>query len=140
MSHECQYPFVCEKTAYNRGCRCPVCMKTRSDKHLKYYHKNGGKEHEAEYKKKNKKRDRPLANARYAKRRALKKKASVNLTPDEKLLIQELYIQCKLISESTGIEHHVDHIIPISKGGLHHPSNLQILTAFENLSKGAKIL
>lgn len=140
MSHECQYPFVCEETAYNRGCRCPSCMKHRRNKHLKYYYKRGGKKHDAEYKQKNKKRDRPLANARAATRRALKEEASVNLTPDEKLLIQEIYIKCKLISESTGIEHHVDHIIPISKGGLHHPSNLQILTAFENLSKGDKIL
>jgi hypothetical protein len=28
------------------------------------------------------------------------------------------------------------NIIPLSKGGKHHPSNLQILTAYENLSKG----
>jgi len=48
--------------------------------------------------------------------------------------------ECHDISESTGIPHHVDHIFPVSKGGTHHPSNLQILTAKENLSKGAKIL
>lgn len=140
MSHECRYPFVCEETAYNKGCRCPSCMKHRRNKHLKYYYKRGGKKHDAEYKQKNKERDRPLANARAARRRAIKEEASVNLTPDEKLLIQELYIKCKEISKSTGIAHQVDHIIPISKGGLHHPSNLQILTKFENLSKGAKIL
>jgi len=40
----------------------------------------------------------------------------------------------------TGIQHHVDHIIPLSKGGLHHPDNLQILTAEENLKKGAKLI
>jgi len=140
MSHECQYPFVSEEHAYNLGCRCPACLKSRADRGFIYYHQRGGKEHESQYKKLHLDRDRPLANARKAIRRAIKKEASVNLTPDEKLLIQEIYIKCKLISESTGIEHHVDHIIPISKGGLHHPSNLQILTAFENLSKGAKIL
>lgn len=140
MSHECLYPFVCEETAYNKGCRCPACMKHRNIKHLKYYYKRGGKKHDAEYKQKNKERDRPLANARAATRRAIKEEASVNLTPDEKLLIQEFYIKCKYISKSTGIPHHVDHIIPISRGGLHHPSNLQILTKFENLSKGAKLL
>jgi 5-methylcytosine-specific restriction endonuclease McrA len=122
------------------GCRCPACIKHRHNKHLKYYYKRGGKKHDSEYKQKNKERDRPLANARAAKRRAIKEEASVNLTPDEKLLIQEIYIKCKNISKSTGIPHQVDHIIPISKGGLHHPSNLQILTKFENLSKGAKIL
>ena len=54
MSHECRYPFVCEETAYNKGCRCPSCMKHRRNKHLKYYYKRGGKKHDAEYKQKNK--------------------------------------------------------------------------------------
>ena len=140
MSHECQYPFVCEKSAYNLGCRCPVCLKSRTDRGFIYYHKRGGKEHESQYKKLHADRDRPLANARSAKRRTNIKNGSVNLTPEEKLRIREIYIKCKMISESTGIPHHVDHIIPVVKGGLHHPDNLQILTKFENLSKGSKIL
>jgi 5-methylcytosine-specific restriction endonuclease McrA len=131
---------VSEVHAYNLGCRCPVCLKSRADRGFIYYHQNGGKEHEAEYKKLHIDRDRPLANARNAKRRTSIKNGSVNLTPEEKLRIQEIYIKCKLISESTGIPHQVDHIIPVAKGGLHHPDNLQILTRFENLSKGAKIL
>lgn len=36
--------------------------------------------------------------------------------------------------------HHVDHIVPLSKGGTHTLDNLQYLTAYENLSKGDKIL
>lgn len=31
---------------------------------------------------------------------------------------------------------HVDHIIPLSQGGLHCQTNLQLLTAAENASKG----
>lgn len=34
---------------------------------------------------------------------------------------------------------HVDHIIPLSKGGLHHPENLQILTKAANHQKYNKI-
>ena len=34
----------------------------------------------------------------------------------------------------------VDHIIPISKGGLHHQDNLQYLTISENRRKSNKIL
>jgi hypothetical protein len=140
MSHECKYPFVCEEHAYNLGCRCPACLKSRTDRGRIYYNQKGGKEQCAQYRKLHADRDRPLANARKAKRRTRIKNGSVNLTPEEKLRIQEIYIKCKSISESTGIPHHVDHIIPVIKGGLHHPDNLQILTRFENLSKGAKIL
>lgn len=35
---------------------------------------------------------------------------------------------------------HVDHIIPLSKGGKHHISNLQYLTPKENMTKGRKVL
>ena len=40
--------------------------------------------------------------------------------------------QNKAQSES----YHVDHIIPLALGGLHHPSNLQVLRGAENLKKG----
>lgn len=33
----------------------------------------------------------------------------------------------------------VDHIIPISRGGLHHISNLQYLTKIDNMKKGNKL-
>lgn len=36
--------------------------------------------------------------------------------------------------------YHVDHIIPLSKGGLHHQDNLQYLTETDNLRKGNKLI
>lgn len=62
-----------------------------------------------------------------------------NLTKEEKLEIKKIYELRKKLSEETGIEHHVDHIIPICKGGKHHPNNLRVITATENLKKGAKL-
>lgn len=41
----------------------------------------------------------------------------------------------KKIYESAPNGYQVDHIIPLSKGGLHHQDNLQYLTAKENQSK-----
>jgi len=42
------------------------------------------------------------------------------------------------MTELTGEAYHVDHKKPLSKGGLHHPDNLQVLLGRENLKKGAK--
>lgn len=53
--------------------------------------------------------------------------------------IRALYQRAVDIEKETGIKHHVDHIIPLSKGGKHILSNLQILTATENMKKGARL-
>jgi 5-methylcytosine-specific restriction endonuclease McrA len=53
--------------------------------------------------------------------------------------IEKIYKECRRISQETGIPHHVDHIVPLSKGGLHHQDNLQILTAEDNLKKSNKL-
>lgn len=72
-----------------------------------------------------------------AKRRALKK----SLTPATAAfgIIAGIYATAARISKCTGILHHVDHIMPLARGGLHHQSNLQILPAKINLRKGAKL-
>lgn len=79
--------------------------------------------------------------AKMARRRALKKHATVAWANHEKIL--EIYRQCVRLSEETGIEHHVDHIIPLTSKficGLHVETNLQILTASENSSKLNKFI
>lgn len=78
--------------------------------------------------------------ANCAKRRALKRKQSPKLNDTEQQQVIEIYKRCQELTESTGIPHHVDHIIPLSKEGEHHPDNLQILTAEQNMKKGDRIL
>ena len=36
-----------------------------------------------------------------------------------------------------GVDTHVDHIVPLCKGGTSHPDNLCVITAAENMHKGA---
>ena len=79
------------------------------------------------------------ANMKEAKRRALK----LNQTPVNTSLkeIHSIYKICSDMNKLAGkASFHVDHIIPLSKGGLHHEDNLQILSAKDNLSKASKIL
>ncbi len=77
-------------------------------------------------------------NASGAKYRALKYGTAVDNTEVDNCLIRCLYEFCRFKSKETGVSHHVDHIHPISKGGTHTLDNLQILTATENLKKGAR--
>jgi hypothetical protein len=75
---------------------------------------------------------RKMRNKVAATRRANIKNASVDLTEDENQRIIEIYQTCP-----KGYE--VDHIVPISKGGKHHPDNLQHLTMPENRRKHNKL-
>lgn len=59
------------------------------------------------------------------------------LTNEEQVRIEEIYRRRDVVSEWTGLTYEVDHIIPLARGGRHHPDNLQLLTASENRRKGA---
>lgn len=48
-----------------------------------------------------------------------------------------IYAEARRLTRETGVRHEVDHIVAISRGGKHEPSNLQILTKVENCRKGA---
>jgi 5-methylcytosine-specific restriction endonuclease McrA len=83
----------------------------------------------------------PDKNARKeAYRRARKKGQTPELSPFDLLLINAIYTLSKLCSNTFKESYEVDHIIPIIKGGLHHPDNLQVITATENRRKSSKIL
>ena len=75
--------------------------------------------------------------ARNAERRAKK----VNQTPTgaDLKIIQLYYVVCSETNEILGDTFfHVDHIQPLSQGGLHHEDNLQILEATLNFQKRGK--
>tara|TARA_B110000977_G_scaffold69968_1_gene95039 strand:- start:13 stop:567 length:555 start_codon:yes stop_codon:yes gene_type:complete len=100
------------------------------------------KEKQADYNKAWRQANPEKHNARKSKRRALKLKAipeHLRECPFEKNRITQTYKLRNLMTEITGIEHHVDHMWPLSKGGPHWSGNLQVIPASENLSKSNKL-
>ena len=98
------------------------------------YSKEWNKLHPESVKKKSKKYRENHIDKIYnwnAKRRAMKLNQTPELTENEKAKIEMYY----KISQYLGKKWHVDHIHPISKGGLHHPDNLQVVTKEYNLQK-----
>jgi len=103
----------------------------------KYYSENKDiiKKNCLEYKSKNK--DKYLA---YNKNHQSMVRAGLRkLSFNERAKINLIYIEAQQVTIQTGIQYHVDHIIPISKGGEHVCYNLQVITATENLKKGSSL-
>jgi hypothetical protein len=74
-----------------------------------------------------------------ARTRAVRKKAPSTKCAKERSTIRAIYLQAELASSCVGIPFHVDHIVPLARGGGHFANNLQVLPAKLNLKKGAKL-
>lgn len=59
-------------------------------------------------------------------------------TSEDRAEIEALYAEAIRLEELTGVAHDVDHITPLSRGGLHLAANMRVTTARANRSKGAK--
>lgn len=68
-------------------------------------------------------------------RRALKRS---QLHPAHDFIAEAaMHDEARQLTLATGIEHHVDHIIPIKHGGWHHHENMQVLPEPVNLGKSS---
>jgi hypothetical protein len=118
--------FIPEKCRPKGMCEFDGCSKAADFKHLCKQH----------YMKRYIEKNRAEWNINHSARRTRVKSASPPWV-DWKA-IRRIYAQCARVTADTGVEHHVDHIIPI-KGknvcGLHVPWNLQILPGAENRRK-----
>ena len=111
----------------------------RSAYHAEYYQENRESiaAYQAEYGKANPDKCRALT----AKRRAAKLQRTPSWVDFE--AIKAVYAEAHRLEALDGITRHVDHEIPLQGelvSGLHIASNLQILTAEENLSKSNKFV
>lgn len=84
-----------------------------------------------EWKAADRQRNKARVLADNAGRRALQR---VPLTPE---IVQMYALRDFYKAMSLGEEFHVDHIVPLSKGGAHVHTNLQVIPAIDNLRKGA---
>lgn len=70
-----------------------------------------------------------------AKYRAKKRGQTPDLSKESKMIVGTIFDQAKRLSEIIGIPFEVDHIVPISLGGSHAPSNLQVIPRSINRKK-----
>jgi hypothetical protein len=85
-------------------------------------------------------RNRDLINEKNRRRRCKEKNSSVPLTANEKKKILLMERARQQLQKETGLKYHIDHILPIVHGGIHHPVNLMILDSRENGCKRDKLL
>jgi len=71
---------------------------------------------------------------RSSNRRSIKLIQSVKLTNSEKYRIELLYKWANIL----GKNFQVDHVVPLSRGGLHHPDNMHVIPRIQNLKKKDK--
>jgi 5-methylcytosine-specific restriction endonuclease McrA len=104
------------------------------ESHKIYYHKHAEQERirVSVWRKANPEK----VNAYKAIRRATQKKVNDIHTSDDKWILKEMYSLAKLREEMFEFKWHVDHIVPLSKGGRHCLTNLQVVPEYWNLSKG----
>jgi hypothetical protein len=81
-------------------------------------------------------RKKVLRQVNKARRRAAKKGATVELSPEEKKKVSALYTEARRLTKETGYQWSVHHVIPLSNGGPHHPDNLEVISEAMNNAIG----
>jgi hypothetical protein len=139
---KCKKGHIALRRAVN-GC-CTVCEKEKNNSDIR-------KKYMAEYAADNRAKLRKIASewqknnkGKVNANTALRHTAKMQRTPSwlskhDKLHIKCLYQVAAMRTRESGYVWHVDHVIPLQGEnvcGLHVPSNLQVIPAYDNVSKG----
>jgi hypothetical protein len=84
--------------------------------------------------------NKPVKAALEGKRRAAQIQRTPKWDPDAHLIVAK-YQLAAMLTKASGIEHHVDHIIPLQGkkvSGLHVFSNLRVIPGSDNVKKSNK--
>ena len=84
--------------------------------------------------------NKPVKAALESKRRAMQLQRTPSWDPDAHLIIAK-YQLATMLSQASGVPHHVDHIIPLQGhkvSGLHVFSNLRVIPGTDNVKKSNK--
>lgn len=120
-----------DPSEYNRKRRA---RRTMSESDRRWIEENREKIRatKARWKKRN-----PSYGAAWAMKREAQKRFAYPTWADDKAILA-IYERCAQMTAETGVQHHVDHIVPLlgkNVCGLHVHYNLQVLTAVENVAK-----
>tara|TARA_R110000782_G_scaffold87051_1_gene168554 strand:- start:1813 stop:2319 length:507 start_codon:yes stop_codon:yes gene_type:complete len=121
-----------------------VCYQTNKEDRSEYFkaYREANREANREYFKDYYQTNKEYYNEAKVKRNALKKSNTpefmLNCKVEKKRRL-DTYRLSSLMTKVTGIQHHVDHMWPLSDGGPHWSGNLQVIPATDNLSKKASV-
>lgn len=129
---------LAKKSAKARTKYTPEELVERKKQYSNEWHRNNPEKAKAKYSK-----YRQNNKAKIYASNAIRRLEKINRTPswlseDDLNEIKNMYAIAQRKSQIEGRTYHVDHIIPLkgkNVSGLHVPSNLQIITASENVRK-----
>lgn len=135
---KCQAEIASKKRALNPEAYNEIAKRYRQKNHLKLVERNRkyrekNKDKVSKWKQKDRQQNKHRILSDNSKRRALIS------GPIDKRVVQIYALRDFYIAMSLGESFHVDHIVPVSRGGKHEIDNLQVIPAIDNLRKGANL-
>lgn len=136
-------PTLCGKCfAEFKGNECPACAKRKASVERVQQWRRDNEDYYREKKREHYTNNKEQYADRVKKRReALELRTPKWLTDKQLQQINDFYKRAKKLKQATGIDYHVDHIVPLQGelvSGLNVPWNLQLLSADDNDGKGVK--